>query len=237
MQKSYDHSIRSILIKMGLYRLDKRIKKFLKLKKQKMNFPTWDSNVQKKLDHTIDIVRYSSIALAITRIRNEEILGDFAEVGVYQGELSEFISAIAPDRKLHLFDTFEGFTLQDAESTEEAISDIRFKDTSINAVSHRLGTEANVAFHQGWFPDTATGMEDMKFAFVMLDVDKYKPTLAGLEFFYSRVSRGGYIFLHDFNSTESDKGVSRALNEFLKDKIELLIELPDSCGSVVFRKV
>jgi len=31
--------------------------------------------------------------------------------------------------------------------------------------------------------------------------------------------------------------VSRAVNEFLADKPEKLIELPDGCGSVVFRKL
>ena len=37
-----------------------------------------------------------------------------------------------------------------------------------------------------------------KFAFVSLDTDLYKPTLAGLEFFWPRMSKGGFIFIHDF---------------------------------------
>ena len=75
------------------------------------------------------------------------------------------------------------------------------------------------------------------FAFVMLDLDKYKPTLAGLEVFYHRMNRGGYIFVHDYNRLESDYGVSKAVDDFLRDKAEQLVELPDAGGSVVIRKV
>ena len=80
-------------------------------------------------------------------------------------------------------------------------------------------------------------MLDERFAFVMVDVDKYKPTLAALEIFYSRMSRGGYVFIHDYNSPESEYGVSRAVNDFFRNKTEQIIELPDRGGSVVFRKI
>jgi O-methyltransferase len=48
--------------------------------------------------------------------------------------------------------------------------------------------------------------------------------------------RGGYFFLHDFNSPESNAGISRAAFEFLADKPELLIEIPDFHGSAMFRR-
>ena len=48
---------------------------------------------------------------------------------------------------------------------------------------------------------------------------------------------GGYIFVHDFNNPESNRGVSRAVLEFLDDKPEKIIEIPDKWGSVVIRKL
>ena len=39
---------------------------------------------------------------------------------------------------------------------------------------------------------------------VMLDVDLYRPALEVLRFFYPRMVRGGYFFMHDFNSPESE---------------------------------
>ena len=43
---------------------------------------------------------------------------------------------------------------------------------------------------QGYVPETLNGLEDERFAFVLLDLDLYKPTLASLEFFYGRIHPG-----------------------------------------------
>jgi O-methyltransferase len=80
-------------------------------------------------------------------------------------------------------------------------------------------------------------LEHEVFAFDMLDVDLFNPTISGLGFFYDRVNSGGYIFIHDYNSPESDWAVLRATNEFMKDKPEKMIEIPDMGGSVIFRKM
>jgi O-methyltransferase len=61
--------------------------------------------------------------------------------------------------------------------------------------------------------------------------------MAALKFFYPRIRRGGYFFLHDFNNMESNRAISRAALEFLADKPELLLEIPDICGSAVLRKL
>jgi O-methyltransferase len=172
-----------------------------------------------------DPVRTASIFLALRRLEAEQVAGAFAEVGV--------LHRLAPNRQLYLFDTFQGFHCNDLKGER----DDRFRDTSLEQVKQAIGNLDRVVFRVGYFPDTATGLEDERFAFVMLDVDKYEPTLAGMRFFYSRLARGGYIFVHDYNSPESHLGVSRAVNEFMADKSEKLIELPDGCGSVVFRKL
>jgi hypothetical protein len=49
--------------------------------------------------------------------------------------------------------------------------------------------------------------------------------------------RGGYIFVHDFNAYEYDHGPYRATTEFLSDKPESAIEIPDQWGSALIRKV
>jgi O-methyltransferase len=131
---------------------------------------------------------------------------------------------------LYLFDTFAGFPGEDG-------TDDRFQDTSVEAVRRRIGDCSNVIFRVGAFPETAHGLESELFALVLIDVDKYVATLAGLNFFYPRVSRGGYFFVHDYNSPESECGVSRAVGEFLKGKPEQVLEIPDVWGSAVFRKI
>ncbi|HEX4038504.1 MAG TPA: TylF/MycF/NovP-related O-methyltransferase [Acidobacteriaceae bacterium] len=182
---------------------------------------------------TADDVRYAALALAIDRITKGGIAGAFAELGVYRGETSRLIHMQAPDRRLYLFDSFAGFPADDLEVRE----DKRFQDTSREAVAKYLGASQQVVFRPGRFPETAAGLEDEQFALVMLDFGLYKPTLAALEFFYPRVVRGGYFFLHDFNSPESDHAISRAASDFLSDKPELLFEIPDIWGTAAFRKI
>jgi O-methyltransferase len=70
----------------------------------------------------------------------------------------------------------------------------------------------------------------------MLDFDLYKSALDVFRFFYPRLVPGGYFFMHDFNNPESDRAISRAATEFLADKPERLIEIPDEWGSALFRK-
>lgn len=179
-----------------------------------------------------DPVRYGTIGLAIKRIKEESIPGNFAEVGVWQGRTSRIIHSLAPEKPYYLFDTFEGFSKRDLDGRH----DDRFADTSIEFVKNIIGSKDNLIFRKGYFPETSIGLENETFSFVMLDVDLYNPTLAGLEFFYPRLNPGGYLFIHDYNTPESDFAVSKAVNFFFKDKSEKIFELPDMFGTVVVRK-
>lgn len=194
----------------------------------RMHFPPYSPEVQHAIDSSADPVRYGAIALALTRIQAENIPGALAELGVWRGETSEFIQTVAPEIPFYLFDTFAGFP---------GDPDKRFRDTSLDAVRERLNHSKTAIFRVGAFPGTAQGLENERFSFVMFDADKFQVAVDALEFFYPRLNRGGYFFLHDFNSTESDLAVRRATLAFLLDKPELPIELSDAAGSVVFRKI
>jgi O-methyltransferase len=180
-----------------------------------------------------DPIRDMTVELALETIDREGIAGDMAELGVYRGEMALLYHNVLPSKKLFLFDTFTGFPKQDLDVSE----DNRFSDTSVEDVKSRFGDTTNVLFRPGYFPQTISGMENCCFCFVMLDADLYNPTKAGLEFFYPRMSKGGYVFLHDYTSYESNQAVSRAAGEFLADKPEMVIEIPDTWGSALFRKL
>jgi O-methyltransferase len=181
-----------------------------------------------------DPVRYGAIALALERLRKEGISGSLAEVGVWRGYTSKIIHDLESERELYLFDTFEGFPMRDLE---EGRTDGRFRDTNVEIVKKTIGRSENITIIPGYFPESAQDLVHERFAFVMLDVDLFNPTLAALCFFYDKINAGGYIFIHDYNSPESDWAVFRATNEFMKDKPEKMIEIPDMSGSVIFRKL
>jgi O-methyltransferase len=197
-----------------------------------MQFPTYSPAVARRIEQYHDEVRYSSLALAIQRIETDRIPGAFAEIGVYRGVTSSFIHRQAPARKFYLFDTFEGFASQDLESGP----DTRFQDTSQEAVAQFLGNSPSIEFRKGYFPATAAGLEAERFSLVMLDVDLYAPALEVFRFFYPRLEAGAFFFMHDFNSPEANHGISRAATEFMADKPESLIEIPDFHGSAMFRR-
>ena len=150
------------------------------------------------------------MALAVHSLEKANVPGSFAEVGVYRGDTSRVLHRLAPDRRLYLFDTFEGFPLQDIDEPDD-----RFRETSLDMLREMLGDMNQVVVRKGYFPETARGLENERFAFVLLDADKYKPTWAGLEFFYPRLSPRGCLMIHDFNSPESNYAVSKATEEFM----------------------
>jgi len=191
-----------------------------------MRYPTYGPEAAAEIGASVDKVRVASIALALHTIDSEGVVGAMAELGVYRGELSRVLHRLSPSRKLYLFDTFTGF--QDGP-------DARFRDTSAAFVrSHVGGDPARVLIREGLFPATAEGLEGEAFAFVMLDGDRYDVTLAGLRFFMPRLVKGGFLFAHDFNNPESDRGVRRAFADFFGDS-KPYVEIPDRWGSVVVR--
>jgi O-methyltransferase len=192
-----------------------------------MHHPTFSREYAREVESSYDAVRVAGIGLALETIRRSEIQGSLAELGVYRGETSRLLHRLAPQRPLYLFDTFSGFPEKD---------DGRFQDTAEEIVLRNIGDRRGVIIKKGVFPATASGLEHETFAFVMLDADRYQVTFDGLQFFYPRLSPGGFIFIHDYNSPESDHAVSRAVDAFFADKPEWPVELPDRAGSVVIRK-
>ena len=185
-----------------------------------------------------DKVRLYNFWLQVQHIQNSGVEGDFAELGVYKGESAQMLHLMAPDRNLHLFDTFEGFTGTDllTEKGEAATySSKNFADTSINKVLKKIGgNPAKLHIHAGYFPASANGLIDTKYALVNMDADLYNPTRAGLEYFYPRLAPGGIIFIHDYN--HKWEGLVNAVDEFAGNIPESPVILPDFDSTVMIVK-
>ncbi len=198
-----------------------------------MRFPTFDRSVHEAIAISDDYFRYATLGLALQRVLDESIPGALAEVGVWRGETSAFLHRLAPERTLYLLDTFQGFPEQDLPAGAE---DLRFRDTSVQAVRRRVGLSVNVVLMPGYVPQVLADVAEERFAFVLLDLDLYDPTRASLEFFYPRLAPGAYLVMHDYNNDESDWACKRAFDEFLADKPERLVELGDVWGSALIRR-
>lgn len=186
-----------------------------------------------------DVTRRDMLILLLRTVLDRKVAGDLAELGVYKGLTAKLIHHYAPERKLHLFDTFEGFTQRGVHSEHEwtglAIQEALFADTTLAAVHKFLAAKNdNVSFYKGYFPESIpAGFGDLRFAFVHLDADLYESTFRGLEFFFPRLSIGGMLVVHDYNAWP---GARKSVDDFFVDKKELPIPLPDKSGSVLVVK-
>lgn len=158
------------------------------------------------------------------------IQGAVAEAGVFQGEFARVINEKFPDRKLYLFDTFEGFDEKDIEYekkynfSNEKVGHLSM--TSEELVIQKMKHADKCIIRKGYFPETAQGIVDT-FCFVNLDMDLYKPTIEGLKFFWKKMECGGVILVHDYFS-EVYEGVRRAVEEFCEGKQMNLFPIGDS---------
>ena len=184
-----------------------------------------------------DLARLYGFILNIKHCLADGVAGDFAELGVWRGNSAAVLAHFAAqhDRHVYLFDTFTGFDARDLRGIDGHRS-AQFKETSLDIVRKTVGHESRTTYVQGRFPESVTpAAERARYAVVHVDCDLYAPTMAALQFFYPRMSRGGLLFLHDYASGIWP-GVTQAIDEVRAATGESLVLLPDKSGTAIIRK-
>lgn len=151
--------------------------------------------------------------------------GDVIECGVWRGGsaklLHDIIRERAPEKCLHLFDSFEGMAKTDAALDSHEAGD--FRDTSLEHVKDFVvgsnQSDDGVRFHKGWIPDSFAGLEDLRPCFVHIDLDLHQSIQDALAFVYPRMVSRGVIVFDDYGFA-SCAGARRAVDEFFADKPE-----------------
>ena len=194
-------------------------------------------NCREIIEH--DYVREQTLFLITEQINGKQVEGAVAELGVYKGEFSKKINYLFPMREMYLFDTFDGFIeddiKKDSSILSESVEKEKWKDTSVEYVMNKMTYPQNCKIKKGFFPESFDLDDTIKFAFVSIDVDLYPAILAGLEIFYPRLSKGGYVMVHDYNQ-EGYSGTKSAVNEFCNKYNITGVPLSDACGSIVLVK-
>lgn len=189
-----------------------------------------------------DYCRFRTFELLADEINKKHMEGDVAELGVYKGTFSRLINAKFPNKKLYLFDTFQSFDQKEykaeleQERCESGFIDV-FKDTSLEKVIGDMPYPEQCVPKVGIFPDTAVGLDGIRYAFVSIDVDFEKSIYEGLKYFYPRLNKGGAIFVHDYNNCFLH-GVKKAVEKYEELADESLIKIPiaDEGGTLVILK-
>jgi len=155
----------------------------------------------------------------------DHVDGDVAECGVYEGasSLLMFERVRNTNKKLHLFDSFEGLSIpNDEDGTYWTKGDLSIPE---QVVRGNLPKSDRILYYKGWIPERFHMVNDNKFSFVHLDVDLYQPTYDSLVFFYPRMVLGGIILCDDYGF-DSCPGAKKAIDDFFMDKQEKIINVP-----------
>ena len=212
--------------------------KFFNRNKAYINYSLNYSKRKRIIDRNyMDYIRLSTLELVANEINSNQIKGAVAELGVYKGKFARYINRYFPDRKLYLFDTFEGFAETDIKSEVQntfSSGAQDFSNTSVKRVLDIMPFPGQCIIKKGYFPDTTKGLSE-EFVFVNIDADLYEPIYNGLQYFYPRLNKGGYIFVHDYNN-DAYKGAKEAVDKFCRENDLNRLPLPDSCGTAVLMK-
>jgi O-methyltransferase len=167
-----------------------------------------------------------------------DIPGDFAEVGCNSGESSVIIQRIlnelAPHKKLHCFDSFEGLPELKGQDATEGVYQKGWMGAALEKFHSNFkeaGLEAPEHIYKGWFEDTVPQNLPDKISFALVDGDIYTSTKHVLPHVYERMSPGAICMFGVYYDDEvfsrphtidqyKSPGVKRATDEFFKDKPE-----------------
>jgi|GEM_PF-72609 len=148
--------------------------------------------------------------------------GDVVEFGCYIGTTSIFIQrvlqALAPERTLHVYDSFTGLPPKTAEDNSPAGFDFAEGALMVSKkMFQQTFLKAHVplpVIHKGWFSDLTPDDVPAHIAFAFLDGDFYRSIYDSLKLVLPRMAAGGCIVVDDY-AREALPGAARAVHELM----------------------
>jgi hypothetical protein len=195
---------------------------------------------------------------AVHYIIENDISGDFVECGVWKGGSCMLMAKTllklgVTDRKIYLYDTFEGMTEPGGndfiawngcsvqKKWEEDLLGVKNNFTSWAVELHSVKSniilttypEENLVFVQGPVEQTLRQLIPGNIALLRLDTDWYESTRAELECLYPLLTSGGVLILDDYGHFT---GAKMAVDEYFEDvESPLLLNRIDYTGRVAVK--
>lgn len=200
------------------------------------------------------IERCFALIQAVNYIIKNKIDGDIVECGVWKGgsvmAVAKTLLALKSyDKKLYLFDTFEGMSkptefdvsYSDRHIAVKEFENLKINDSSSNwsrieldeVMSNVFSTGYNKEkFHfiKGKVEDTIPKFSPEKISILRLDTDWYESTRHELIHLFPRLVKGGVIIIDDYGFW---KGAKKAVDEYFEENnIGILLNRIDSTGRI-----
>jgi O-methyltransferase len=199
-----------------------------------------------------DMAKLFGLVEATRYVARRGIPGDIVECGVWRGGSMQAVALAlmeqgAADRRLHLFDTFEGMpppTEKDRREhvTAEELLAQHDKDHRVWAVAaledvqeamQETGYPQDLVHYcKGLVEDTIPARAPERISLLRLDTDWYESTRHELVHLYERLSPGGVLIIDDYGDWQ---GARLATEEFLATVPEVPLLLPIGTGRLAIK--
>ncbi len=179
--------------------------------------------------------RLIALIKAVDYTVEHNLPGDFVECGVWRGgsmmaAALKLIQLKATDRRIHLFDTFEGMpppTDHDVSIFQESAQSLLasdHRDEGVKCFADLADVTANLGrtgypsdrlfFHRGKVEDTLPAAAPAQIALLRLDTDWFESTRHELVHLYPRLTDWGAMIIDDYGHWQ---GARRAVDEYLAE--------------------
>ena len=168
-------------------------------------------------------LKLRSLKTLAESMNENNVPGDFVECGTFKGGSAAVIStALTPERKLWLFDSFEGLPdvkeEVDGADSKDWVGKCRAAEQDVIEALKTVGTSPDqYVIRKGWFQNTFQQTLPEQVALLHCDADWYDSVLLTLETFYDRMPMGGVVVLDDFGWWE---GCREAFYDFCERRGE-----------------
>jgi len=166
-----------------------------------------------------------------------QLPGDYVECGVYKGFCSHFLVEYldfgASDKRLFLYDTYEGIPEQHSEGSPLKPGD--YDEQGLHQrVLDRFKAWPNVQVVKGVVPDSLLESCPEQIAYLHLDMNSASAEVGALEALFDRIVPGGMIVLDDYG-WHWFRAQKEAEDVFFAERGYRVLELPTGQGLVVKR--
>lgn len=168
-------------------------------------------------------------------VKVKDLVGDVVDLGCYRGGTSLVLRRLAPDKQLHLYDTWNGNPFDDDLCHHK-------KDewkASLEDCQQLVGNSDLVYYFKGVFPESVPDYiseAHNKFCFVYVDMDTYQSTLDAIRFFWPRMVSGGKMVFDDYR-WHACAGVEKAVDESFTNFAECDVRVIESQHMCIVSKI
>jgi D-glycero-beta-D-manno-heptose 1-phosphate adenylyltransferase len=164
-------------------------------------------------------------------LRVKDLPGDVADLGAYRGGASLILRRLAPEKYLHIFDTWDGTPYDDPLCHHKKGEWV----TSLDECKQLVGTDDLTCYHQGIFHGFVGNKADYprsesrEYCFVYVDMDTEQATRDAIEFFWPRMAHGGVMMFDDY-AWEPCAGVKKAVDEMFSGRTTNIAIIQEQCA-------